>query len=48
MLRGVTARGEKEPLICDPCTATVRKDMAAEFELRWRVRGLRSEALGFR
>ncbi len=40
VLKGVAARGKRERLICDPCLVTVRKDMAVEFELRWRVRAL--------
>jgi hypothetical protein len=37
---GDLARGEKEPLICNPCLITIRRDMHTEWELRGRVRSL--------
>ena len=37
---GDRERGEKEPLICNPCLITLRRDMATEFELRQRVNSL--------
>jgi hypothetical protein len=37
---GDLERGEKEPLICNPCLITLRRDMATEFELRQRVNSL--------
>ena len=37
---GDEARGEKEPLICNPCLTTLRGDMYTEWQLRGRVKAL--------
>jgi len=37
---GDQARGDKEPLICNPCLITLRRDMYTEWELRGRVGSL--------
>jgi hypothetical protein len=36
-------RGEKEPLIYNPCLITIRRDMSTEFDLRQRVQSLETK-----
>ena len=36
-------RGDREPLICNPCLITLRRDMVTEFELRQKVRSLETK-----
>lgn len=33
-------RGEKEPLICNECLVTIRRDISTEFDLRQKVASL--------
>src|SRR5687767_10377396 len=40
---GDRERGEKEPLICNPCLITLRQDMHTEFELRQQVQKLQTK-----
>jgi hypothetical protein len=46
---GDQERGDKEPLICNPCLITIRRDMATEFDLRQQVHSLETRlwVLGF-
>ena len=36
-------RGDKEPLICNPCLITIRRDMYTEFDLRMQVQSLQTK-----
>jgi hypothetical protein len=36
-------RGDKEPLICNPCLITIRRDMSTEFDLRMQVQSLQTK-----
>ncbi len=38
-------RGEKEPLICNECLISIRRDMATEFGLRQKVSSLETRAV---
>lgn len=37
---GDSERGEKEPLICNECLISIRRDMSTEFDLRQKVSSL--------
>jgi hypothetical protein len=43
---GDRERGEMEPLICNPCLITIRRDMATEFDLRQQVKSLETKVWG--
>jgi hypothetical protein len=40
---GDKERGDKEPLICNPCLITIRRDMHTEFDLRQKVQSLNTK-----